>query len=188
VREGLPAALGQVTQCTIDISRRRDLTLFPAHDRRPDDTKFVREFSTGHLELGAELGDMVDHDSKSAFCTLAVKCLMHSSQWQKSAMSTPAERLTWARKQAGYEGPAEAARAMGISRFTYAQHENGIRGFKSDSAVRYARRFRVSYEWLTTGKGDAKVGIREIPVTRYVGAGAEVYPFSDQGELDSILL
>jgi len=53
---------------------------------------------------------------------------------------------------AGYKGPAEAADAMGVSRPTYYGHENGARGFLDD-AERYARFFRVSYEWLSTGRG-----------------------------------
>lgn len=96
-------------------------------------------------------------------------------------------RLTWARETSGFDAPVDAARAMGISRFTYAQHENGIRGFKRDSALQYARKFRVSLEWLLYGRGDPRpASKKEIPVTHYVGAGAAVFPFSDQGELERI--
>lgn len=99
-------------------------------------------------------------------------------------MSTPGERLAKARKDAGYTGPAEAAAALDMSRFTYTQHENGTRGFKTDSAVRYARKFRVSLEWLQTGRGDPKGRETTVPVTQYVGAGAEVIAFPDQGSFD----
>jgi hypothetical protein len=34
-------------------------------------------------------------------------------------------------------------------------HENGSRGFKKE-AERYAKFFRVSFEWLMTGRGEAR--------------------------------
>lgn len=100
-------------------------------------------------------------------------------------MGTPeSDRLLKARKSAQISGPAEAAAAMGISRFTYTQHENGTRGFKKDSAARYAKKFRVSLEWLLTGKGDMKGKPETVPVVGMVGAGAKIIPFPDQGALD----
>jgi len=93
-------------------------------------------------------------------------------------MSTLAQRLRAAREQAGFSGPHEAARALGASPFTYTQHENGIRGFRNDTAIRYAKKFRVSLEWLLTGKGHA-AGKPLVPVAGYVGAGAEIHPFDD---------
>lgn len=85
-----------------------------------------------------------------------------------------AERLQAARKLAGFEGPGEAAAALGIrSKFTYTQHENGHRGIPMDKAVQYARRFGVRLEWLVSGNGPMKDGLK-VPVVGYVGAGAEV--------------
>ena len=69
------------------------------------------------------------------------------------------ERLQWARKQAGFDEATDAARAMGISPPTYLGHENGSRGFIS-MAARYARFFKVDFEWLATGRGDPKRGYR----------------------------
>lgn len=101
-------------------------------------------------------------------------------------MSTLNERLAWARKDAGYEGPVDAARAMEISRFTYAQHENGTRGFKHASAIRYAKKFRVSLDWLLTGRGDPKRNHQKVAITQMVGAGAAIIPFPDQGHLGEV--
>lgn len=63
------------------------------------------------------------------------------------------ERLKRAREDAGYADAVTAAAALGANKFTYGQHENGTRGFKRDTAAAYARRFKVSLEWLLTGKG-----------------------------------
>jgi DNA-binding XRE family transcriptional regulator len=70
-------------------------------------------------------------------------------------MDSAHQRLQHARALAGYDGPAEAADALGVKRPTYYGHENGARGFLDD-AERYAKFFRVSYEWLTTGKGEPR--------------------------------
>lgn len=63
-------------------------------------------------------------------------------------------RLEKARRHAGYETAREAARSLGINVQTYAGHENGHGGIKVDSAVQYAKKFKVRLEWLLTGKGD----------------------------------
>lgn len=62
-------------------------------------------------------------------------------------------RLAEARKAAGFETPGEAAESLGIPYSTYAAHENGTTGFKFDAAVKYCRKFKVSLDWLITGKG-----------------------------------
>lgn len=89
------------------------------------------------------------------------------------------ERLALAREQRGYATAADAADALGIPRPTYFGHENGARGFKLDSAIRYASFFRCNLSWLLTGKGDAEAfsitaeQIGEIiPVKGVVKAGA----------------
>lgn len=69
-------------------------------------------------------------------------------------MDTPNERLRFARQQSGFETAVEAADAMGIARSTYIGHENGHRGFPAKQAPIYARRFKVSEEWLLFGKGE----------------------------------
>lgn len=66
-------------------------------------------------------------------------------------MSDAGERLKQARTKAGYSSAAMAATAMGLSLATYAQHENGLRGFPASKAERYGRFFRVAPEWLLYG-------------------------------------
>jgi transcriptional regulator with XRE-family HTH domain len=68
-------------------------------------------------------------------------------------MTTPNERLRKARARF-YPSAADAARALGVQYGTYAGHENGHRGFPASRAPEYARRFKVSPEWLLYGKGE----------------------------------
>lgn len=63
-----------------------------------------------------------------------------------------AARLTKAREATGKDR-TEAALALGVPYQTYAAHENGNRAYDAESAVLYARRFRVSLDWLLTGSG-----------------------------------
>jgi len=67
-------------------------------------------------------------------------------------MTTPNERLKIARARF-FASAGEAADAMNIPRGTYAGHENGHRGFPASRAPQYARKFKVSEEWLLYGKG-----------------------------------
>lgn len=69
-------------------------------------------------------------------------------------METAATRLKKAREDAGFTSAREAALAAGWSYDTYAQHENGTRGYPAKKAAIYARRFRVAAEWLLYGRGD----------------------------------
>jgi len=69
-------------------------------------------------------------------------------------MNTPAERLKSAREAAGFENPRQAALALGHKYETYYQHETGQRGITAAKAEIYARRFRVTSEWILYGKGD----------------------------------
>lgn len=71
-------------------------------------------------------------------------------------MESPNERLRRARIEAGYKTAADAARALGISGATYNQHENdtrGLGGIPRKAAERYAEKFKVSLDWLLTGRG-----------------------------------
>ncbi|TJV51118.1 MAG: LexA family transcriptional regulator [Mesorhizobium sp.] len=90
-----------------------------------------------------------------------------------------AERLQIARKAAGFPDAAEAAAALGVPYPTYAAHENASRGIRPDAAAKYARRYRVSLDWLLDGRGvgpaprsastDAEP--RLVKVTGFVQAG-----------------
>lgn len=63
------------------------------------------------------------------------------------------ERLIAAREHAKFETARDAAEALGIPYPTYAGHENGSSGFRADKGELYARRFKVSFEWLMRGRG-----------------------------------
>jgi hypothetical protein len=105
-------------------------------------------------------------------------------------LQEPHERLKWARTQRGFADATAAAEALGVKAATYLGHENGSRGI-TRAARRYAEFFRVSYEWLMTGKGSPKRGVSESPrgrVDGYVGAGAEVVPVDDSSLGDEIEL
>lgn len=67
-------------------------------------------------------------------------------------MKTLAERLKFARQQAGFRTALEAAESLGIGGPTYTHHENGTRVPRGEDIARYARRFRVTTDWLLTGK------------------------------------
>lgn len=93
-------------------------------------------------------------------------------------MDSPAERLKKSRIDAGYETATDAARAMGVKPPTYLGHENGSTGLRRGAAIRYAKFYGVSLDWLLTGTGTSGLTIK-IPVICYIGAGAEVHPIDD---------
>ncbi len=82
------------------------------------------------------------------------KRLLHSERDYALRMSSPNQRLKAARQQF-FPSAGEAADALGVPRGTYAGHENGHRGFPAARAPAYARKFKVSEEWLLYGKGAA---------------------------------
>lgn len=85
-----------------------------------------------------------------------------------------ADRLVKARRHAGFSSAAEAAEALSIPYSTYAGHENGDSGFRYKSGEVYARRFRVNFDWLMTGKGQMlRQGERLIPIVGLAGAGPD---------------
>lgn len=76
-----------------------------------------------------------------------------------SDTSTPGGRLRWARKRAGYDIAADAARRCNVREVTYNAHE-ADRGVIKHLPL-YARVFKVSLEWLMTGKGDPDAYVDE---------------------------
>jgi len=90
-------------------------------------------------------------------------------------MNTPAERLKWARKEAGFQSAVEAARSFGWVRSTYLTHENGQRVPKRAMAKAYARAFSVSWEWLLEGGSQpqkkAQRAMVAVPTRGEVAAG-----------------
>jgi phage repressor protein C with HTH and peptisase S24 domain len=90
------------------------------------------------------------------------------------------DRLREARRARGYESANAAAAAMNVNRFTYAQHESGLNGMRRDTLARYAGFFRVSIDWLLTGRGTMRSGARPVvPVHGTVGAGDRIMPVED---------
>lgn len=94
-------------------------------------------------------------------------------------MSDLSERLTAARKAARFETAAEASRYLRVNYQTYAGHENGNSGFKPKTADLYARKFKVSLDWLLTGRGQmssqgvvpAEIEVVGLPVAGAIQAG-----------------
>lgn len=91
-------------------------------------------------------------------------------------MTTIHNRLKRAREAAGYGTAADAARAMGAKTTTYQGHENSGRGLRVPVLERYAKFFRVSPEWLMTGKPtpEPKTDYPRVMIHGYVKGGAEI--------------
>lgn len=95
------------------------------------------------------------------------------------------DRLRKARIAAGYGDATSAARAFGWNENTYRSNENGARPFGREATIRYSRAFKVSLEWLATGRGPMKAARRGVEVIGYVGAGAAVFPL-ESGAIEEI--
>lgn len=78
-------------------------------------------------------------------------------------MTDIAERLKIARERAGFATATDAAEALNMPKQTYYAHENGNRVPKHEVLQKYARRYRVSAEWLLTGK---KHGVSEASIEK----------------------
>jgi len=101
------------------------------------------------------------------------------------------DRLQWARRNHGrYKTATEAARAFGWTVSTYLGHENGDRSPSREAAKKYAKAYRVRWEWLLEGEGKPTTGEknRAAQAVGYVGAGAEILPFDDHspGSLEEV--
>jgi len=75
----------------------------------------------------------------------------------------PWERLRWSRMQAGFERATNAAESLGINPVTYRSYERrpdqaGARNIDHQAAIRIAKKFKVSWEWLLTGAGSPQDG------------------------------
>lgn len=97
------------------------------------------------------------------------------------ALSTPAQRLQWARKNHGAYGNAtEAARAFGWPVSTYLGHENGDRNPSRAAAKKYAKVYRVRWEWLLDNEGSPTAAIerdiQSVPLLSWVSAGKLAEP------------
>lgn len=96
-------------------------------------------------------------------------------------MNDKAKRLEKARREAGFETVADAARYLGVKYPTYAGHENpnAPTSFRAPTAEFYARKFKVSLDWLLTGRGEqrghgvipAEVEVAGLPILGSIQAG-----------------
>lgn len=120
--------------------------------------------------------------SRCAFCrTLqyvqrCCQCLSHCTPQYVHAMSKIEERLKAARTEAGYATATDAAKAFGWNENSYRSNENGSRGVSRSNALKYSKAFRVSVEWLLTGRGSKRltasglqlgIALRQIPIVRW---------------------
>lgn len=82
-----------------------------------------------------------------------------------SSSADKAKRLVQARRAAGYETIADAVRYLGVKYPTYAGHENpnSPGSYQTDAAELYSRKFKVSLDWLLTGRGEMR-GQGVVPV------------------------
>lgn len=92
-------------------------------------------------------------------------------------MTELSERLTAARIHAKFDTAQAAADALGVKYPTYAGHENGSSGFRAPTGELYARRFKVSFEWLMNGRGSmvpepVQSDAQEVPLLSWISAGA----------------
>lgn len=93
-------------------------------------------------------------------------------------MTGESERLRQARKAAGFATAADAAARFGWNYPTYAGHENGQRGLKTDVAKAYAKAFRVESSWLLFGTGPSEPALTMHAMAPPPGlAESEVEPF-----------
>lgn len=90
-------------------------------------------------------------------------------------LDSPHRRLRWARQQHGiYSTPTEAAKAFGWTVSTYLGHENGDRNPSRAAAKRYARAYRVRWEWLLDNEGPPTSGVPVVKIVGYVDADSKV--------------
>jgi transcriptional regulator with XRE-family HTH domain len=101
-------------------------------------------------------------------------------------LDSPAERLRWARQQHGqYKTPTDAARAFGWTVSTYLGHENGDRQPSREAAKRYARGYRVRWEWLLDKEGPPTVARAPARIIGAVVGATLVRLYPDPKNLDA---
>ena len=67
------------------------------------------------------------------------------------------KRLAEAREMAGFSTAVEAADATGIHVQSVRDQEAGRRGVDVEQLDLYARKYKVNFEWLATGRGEPRV-------------------------------
>ena len=88
------------------------------------------------------------------------------------------ERLKQARLRADTGGVKATADRFGWDRNTYKAHDSGRNGFDPATAIKYAKAFGVSANWLMFGTGtidddyEASAHVTDVPLVTWVSAGA----------------
>lgn len=98
-------------------------------------------------------------------------------------MVSAGDRLKEARLKAGYATVAEAARVLKMHRQNWADHEAKRRQIREHNAKEYAKKLKISWQWLLTGQNPTEK--RKVPLVGVVGAGAQVHAIGAQ-DLDFI--
>lgn len=123
----------------------------------------------GFARVGNDLGMTTHLHNRIMHNALSlIKCDLHAGLHYVRPMTDKADRLKQARERAGYSTAKLAAEAMGVSVASYTQHENGTRGFKDDTAARYAAFFKVPVEWVI-------FGVRNVDPDSFIPLGPRLY-------------
>lgn len=80
-------------------------------------------------------------------------------------MESIGSRLIQARTAAGFKSARQAAIFLGIPYTTYYGYEKETRGLDTYQADEVAKRFKVSLEWLLTGRGEMKPSTEKMPIS-----------------------
>lgn len=92
----------------------------------------------------------------------------------KTSQDQIAKRLKELRYSRGFRSAAAASRALGEDKpTTYQQYENGTRPLTMEPAVKIAKKFGASLDWLLLGSGEMKgdPDVSRIPLLTWVSAG-----------------
>jgi hypothetical protein len=85
---------------------------------------------------------------------------------------SPGDRLREARERVGYTSAAAAAKAIGVPIATYTGHEGNHRGFPASKAMKYAKAFHVSVNWLMFGEEiNGATTPQRVPVVAIIDKG-----------------
>lgn len=98
---------------------------------------------------------------------------MRNAVCEVARMESPAERLRAARRAAGFATASEAARSRGWTVSTYLGHENGDRVPSRESAKRYAKAFRVRWDWILEGDSSSTIA-SEMPISGKINRSSKV--------------
>lgn len=78
-------------------------------------------------------------------------------------METLSSRIKSARLDAGFANVRAAVNAFGWTYSTYAEYENGRSAPSRSALVRIGKAYRVSVDWLLTGRGPRRSGVAQHP-------------------------